>query len=322
MKALVPELRPAGLCAVVQGDSVGELPAGVRPRRRPVAAGVTRALLGAVPVPGVDLFHGLDVDIPWRAGAVRVSTVHDLSVLDVPWVSGRMRARGESALVRHALRNADVLLAVSDFTAERIRAVSGRAATVIGLAPASWAVPPDPAQVERVRRRYRLPSRFVLQVGTVDPRKAVGLVAEATASLDVPCVLAGAGSTGPGAPAGVIGLGYVPVADLPALYASATVTAYASRYEGYGLPPVEAMACGGAVVASAVGALPDVVGRGAVLVDALRVQDWSAALRTVMSEPQARAELVEGGMAAAAELSWARTARLTAHAYRDAGVNW
>src|SRR4029077_10946199 len=129
--------------------------------------------------------------------------------------------------------------------------------------------------------------------------KEVHLVAEVAEQLGVPSVLAGAGSTGPQAPPAAMGLGYVDVADLPALYAAATVTAYASNYEGFGLPPVEAMACGGAVVASAVGALPQVVGDGAVLVSARRVDDWAAAIRPLVNDPQARAELSAAGVRAA-----------------------
>ncbi|MFC7446471.1 glycosyltransferase family 4 protein [Rhodococcus daqingensis] len=322
LTALTPELRDAELSALVQSDAVGELPAAVTAVRRPVAGGAVRAALGALPIGRCDLFHSLDVDLPIATRAVTVSTVHDLSVLDVPWASSRLRAAGESLLVRSALRRADVLLAVSEFTAERIHAVSGRTATVVELAPAPWARPPAPDQVERLRARLGLPERFVLQVGTVEPRKDVRLVADVADELGVPCVLAGAGTRGPDAPTGAIGLGYVDVADLPGLYAAATVTAYASKYEGYGLPPVEAMACGGAVVASAVGALPQVVGAGAVLVDSLRAADWVSAMRPLIHEPAARAELTAEAVRVAGKLTWARTAERTARAYRDAGVSW
>ncbi|RZL75530.1 MAG: glycosyltransferase, partial [Rhodococcus sp. (in: high G+C Gram-positive bacteria)] len=129
-----------------------------------------------------------------------------------------------------------------------------------------------------------------------------------------------AGSTGPHAPRNSRGLGYVDVEDLPALYAAATVTAYASRYEGYGLPPVEAMASGGAVVASAVGALPDVVGDGAVLVGSENVDDWVHAMKPIAFDADARAALVGAAADASREISWRRTAELTADAYRAAGV--
>lgn len=300
---------------------MAELPSAVIPVPRPVASGVVRTLFGVAPEMSAEVFHGLDVDLPVATRALTVATVHDTSVIDMPGASSWFRAKGEQQLVRRSLRKADLLLAVSEFTAERIAALSGRDATVIGLAPASWAQPPTSAEIDSVRRRLRLPQRFVLQVGTVEPRKDVALVAQAAADLGLPCVLAGAGSTGPAAPSSAIGLGYVDTADLPALYSAATITAYASRYEGYGLPPVEAMACGGAVVASAVGALPQVVADGAVLVRSHHVDAWTAAMRPLACDEAARSELTASALAQASTLTWTRTAELTAQAYRDAGVS-
>ena len=304
----------------MQRDAADDLPAGVTAIERPVSNGVVRTLLGVAPESGSDVFHGLDVDLPLLTRAVTVATVHDTSVIDMPSASSWFRAKGEQRLVRQTLRTADVLLAVSEFTAERIMAISGRQATVVELAPASWARPPAEEDIVAVREKYGLPTRFVLQVGTVEPRKNVDLVAEVAQSIDLPCVLAGAGSTGPNAPRSAVGLGYVDTADLPALYAAATVTAYASKYEGYGLPPVEAMACGGAVVASAVGALPQVVGNGAVLVGPDRVQEWAQAMRPLAFDTDARAALVSAALTVAAQLTWRRTAERTVRAYRDAGA--
>lgn len=308
------------LAAVVQRDALAELPAQVRPIVRPVAGGAARAVLGALPVGSSDVVHGLDVDLPLVTKSFTVATVHDLSVIDMPSASSRFRAMGEQRLVRRTLRRADLLIAVSQFTADRIEAVSGREAAVVELAPAAWAVPPHESAVEAVRAKYSLPDKFVLQVGTVEPRKNVQLVADAADRLGVPAVLAGAGSTGPNAPTSAIGLGYIDVEDLPGLYSAATVTAYASRYEGYGLPPVEAMACGGAVVASAVGALPDVVGDGAILLKSERVENWADAMRPLVFDDSARSSLVSDGLTAAAALSWRRTAERTVRAYRAAGV--
>ncbi|WP_241249965.1 glycosyltransferase family 1 protein [Rhodococcus sp. X156] len=308
------------MSAVVQRDAVGELPAGVHPVRRPVAAGARRAAMAMAPLRGVDLVHALDVDLPVLTPALRVATVHDMSVFDVPEAYSRVRATGERALLRTSLGRADLLLAVSAFTAERVQALLGRTCVVTPLAPARWARVPDPEQVREVRARHGLPERFLLQVGTVEPRKDVALVAAAARELDVPLVLAGAGSTGPDAPAGSTGLGYVDVADLPALYRAATVVTYASRYEGFGLPPVEAMACGGAVVASAVGALPEVVHDGAVLVRRHTVDAWVAALRPLLADEPARQQLRERAVADAGLLSWRSTAAQTVAAYRNLGA--
>ena len=301
---------------------IAELPPRIAAVGRPTGSGALRAVLGALPDFSCDIFHGLDVDIPLATRAATVSTVHDLSVLDMPEASSRFRAAGEALLVRNALRRADLLIAVSAFTADRIRSVSGRDAVVVELAPAAWTRTAGDDEIAAVRAKYDLPDQFIMQVGTVEPRKNVHLLAAAAEKVGLRCVLAGAGSTGPRAPRGVQGLGYVDLDDLPALYGAATVTGYASRYEGFGLPPVEAMACGGAVVASAVGALPDVVGDGAILVGTEDVDDWAAAIRPLIDDPARRAELTGKARAAAAELTWSRTAAGTVDAYRTGGLTW
>ncbi|MFJ2839549.1 glycosyltransferase family 4 protein [Nocardia sp. NPDC087230] len=313
-------LAGTALSAVVQADAVAILPPGISAVTRPVAVGARRAWHGIAPLRGVDVFHGLDVDVPVTGPRATVGTVHDLSVFDVPWAFSRYRARGEQLLVRMSLARADLLIAVSEFTAERIADRFGRDAVVVPLAPAGWAREPGEHDVARVRARYDLPPRFVLQVGTVEPRKQVAMLAEAAGLLDVPLVLAGAGSDGPQAPSSAIGLGYVDTADLPALYAAATVVAYCSQYEGFGLPPVEAMACGGAVVASAVGALPQVCGDGAVLVARSVAEDWAKALRPLVHDAAANQDLRRRGLAAVSALSWQATAAATVAAYRAAGL--
>jgi glycosyltransferase involved in cell wall biosynthesis len=133
-------------------------------------------------------------------------------------------------------------------------------------------------------------------------------------------VLAGSGSQGPDAPPGALGLGYVAQEHLPALYGAATVVGYASRYEGFGLPPVEAMACGAVVVASAVGALPEVVTDGAVLVGTHDLDSWSTALGRVVRDADLRAALQVQAVVEAGRLSWAGTAEGTLRAYRQAGL--
>lgn len=320
MTALAPLLPTADLSAMVQRDATGELPAGIRPVRRPVAAGARRAAFALVPQRAVDVVHALDVDLPLGCGALRVATVHDMSVFDTPWAHSRVRGSGERALLRTSIHRADVLLAVSEFTAERVHWLLGRDCVVTPLAPAPWAAPPTAAQVTALRAKYGLPKRFLVQVGTVEPRKDVAMVAAVARELDVPCVLAGAGSQGPHAPAGTIGLGYLDVADLPALYRAATVVVYASRYEGFGLPPVEAMACGGAVVASAVGALPQVVGDGAILVTTHTPAAWTRAVRPLLHDDALRQSLRRRAITAASRLSWRSTAAQTIAAYRSAGV--
>lgn len=298
---------------------MGEVPDGVEARTHPVTSGARRALSGLRLRVGDGLVHGLDIDLPLRHRGPSVVTVHDLSVFDVPWAHATLRARGERALITYALRRADAIIAVSEFTAERVSQRFGRQATVTHLAPAADMVPPDPAAIARVRSRYGLTPGTVLCVGTIEPRKQVGLLAEACERAGVTLVLAGGVGKGERVPATARHLGYVPGEDLPALYAGADVVAYASIYEGFGLPPVEAMACGAAVVATRVGALPEVLSGLAAetLVPVDGVGALSLALRDAVNDVDRNRALRDSGLEAVSHLTWTRTATGTVRVYRS-----
>jgi alpha-1,3-rhamnosyl/mannosyltransferase len=171
-------------------------------------------------------------------------------------------------------------------------------------------------------------------VGTVEPRKNVPRLIEAHASLAAPLrarfPLALAGAPGPRAaearerarallpPGEVRFLGYVPDGTATALLAGAACLAYPSLYEGFGLPPLEAMACGTPVVASSAAAVRETVGDAAIVVDPEDVGALAAAIARVLEDPDLAARLAARGLARAARFSWAETARLTTAAYEAA----
>lgn len=316
------------MMARVQAQAESELPGRVVAEVKPDCAGLTRAIRAMAPTGHPDaLVHSLDVDLPLRHRGPTVATVHDLSVFDTPWAFSPVRARGEQALLSLHLRRADELVAVSRFTADRIGERFDRKATVAHLAPRSPGPPTtadraDPAgAVGRVRELYDLPMRFVLHVGTVEPRKDVPGLAAACRRVGVELVLAGAIQDPLPDMTGVRALGYVSQDDLAPLFEAATVVAYPSKYEGFGLPPVEALAGGAAVVATAVGALPEVLGTfGYPLARPGDGDGLVQLLGDAVNDETFRSELRSTGRAAVDRLSWAENARTTLGVYESLGV--
>ncbi len=317
--AMAPLVR-AELVAAVRPSGVQELPPGVTPLIVPDASGARRVFEGAKGFGPADLVHGLDVDLPLVGSCPRVTTVHDLAVFDVPWAFPRFRVAGERMVLRAALRRADAVIAVSAFTAERIEAVTGRHAVVVHEAPSPTMAPAPPDEVDRVRRHYGLPDRFVLHVGNIEPRKDLETLARACTRAGVALVTTGHGLWDTDAPPSARRVGFVPTKELPALYGAATLVGYASRYEGFGLPPVEAMACGAAVVSTPVPAVAELVGDAAATFRPGDVDGLTATLRSLLDDDDRRLDLAARGRRAVGGLSWDRAARATADVYRSLGL--
>jgi glycosyltransferase involved in cell wall biosynthesis len=316
----LPSQIDADLTAVVQRRAVGELPPAMKRLIRRDCDGVRRTVESLRSTGATDLVHALDVDLPLRPGAPAVTTVHDLSLFDEPTAFGAARRIGKQLTTRRSIRSADAVIAVSAFTAERVRARFGRDSRIVLEAPGPGFAPASDAEIVAVRAKYALPEQFVLHVGNLEPRKDVPTLARAAAIAELPLVLVGGHIVTIDAPAGARVLGQVPPLDLPMLYAAATVVAYVSRYEGFALPPVEAMACGATVMATRCGALPDVAGDGIEFVPIGDADAQGAALRDLAHDPERRAERSRAGLVAAARLSWSTTARETVAVYRSLGV--
>ena len=176
--------------------------------------------------------------------------------------------------------------------------------------------PPSADAVSAVRQKFQLPGPYVLSLGSIEPRKNLSTLLAAWPRVadrrpELTLALAGAANkiyghigVDPATLPRVKLLGYVDDADLPALYGAAEAFVFPSVYEGFGLPPLEAMACGTAVVCSDATALPEVVGDAALLTDPRDADAIADAVVTVTDDPALRRSLADRGRARAAKFSW------------------
>ena len=268
----------------------------------------------------VDLTHATGL-IPCPTDAPLVVTLHDVAFLHEPEHFTRHGNRVFRDSLEVIKRRADLVLCSSQATLDDVARLGIRDER-LRLVPLGVDV--ERASVDdmaRVRVFYSLPERYLLFVGTVEPRKNLRRLVDAVAMLDDPLPLIVVGAEGWGdididadTTADVRFLGFVPAEDLGALYAGAAAFCYPSEREGYGLPVLEAMAQGTPVVTSEGTATEETAGLAAVLVDPLDATDIA---RGIVEALRRTNELRAKGLARAQRRSWARTAALTAAAYRE-----
>jgi glycosyltransferase involved in cell wall biosynthesis len=302
-------------------------------------------LPGEVRAHRLDVLHSPHYTVPLRGGgAASVVTFHDFTFLLYPELHEPAKRVFFPAMMRQSARRATHLISDSNSTRTDLIqrwGIPGERITTVPLAAESRYQPARPQQVAEVCARYGVrPDGYLLYVGTLEPRKQVDRLVEAFA-LATPSLsgleLVVAGKRGwmydrIFARVSALGLecrvrfpGYVPDEDLPALYGGATAFVYPSRYEGFGLPVLEAMSCGVPVITTDVSSMPEVAGDAALLVRPDSVDELAGALRRVAQDPALREELRAKGLRRAQAFSWDRCARETlavyqlAHARRNGG---
>jgi glycosyltransferase involved in cell wall biosynthesis len=285
-------------------------------------------------LPGVALFHATEhLLLPLR-GAPTVLTVHDLIFRRYPAHHKPLNRWYLNATMPLFCRCATHIIAVSEQSKRDVIAAYGippDKITVIYEAADPRFGPQPPAAVASIRARLGLPERYLLFVGTIEPRKNLGRVLVAferlrAAGLTDALVIVGkrgwlydaffAQLEGSPARDAVIFPGFVPDADLPAVYAGAQALAFPSEFEGFGLPVLEAMACGTPVICSNTSSLPEVTGDAARMIDPLDVDALTDGLACILQDKPLHEQMRVRGLAQAARFSWARAAEKTLTVYR------
>lgn len=282
-----------------------------------------------------DLYHEPNY-LPLPADCPTVATLHDLSVLLHPhWHPAERVRRFERDFPRTIARCAH-LLTVSEFVRQEVLRTLGVPAERVtavpnGIRPGLRPLPP--AEVAESLRRLGLPPRYLLSLGTIEPRKNVLMLLHAYCALPGPVrqrwplLLVGSWGWGTAAVStywhdharhrGVLHTGYTPEGHLATIYNGARALAYPSLYEGFGLPPLEMLACGGAVLASTAGAVAETAGQQAHLTPPDDVDGWRSALLRVTTDDDWWRSLRRGALAVARPYTWERCAAGTLAVYRS-----
>jgi len=298
----------------------------LRPHRFFRAAGLAagpntrrRLLAGPLGPRGAALYHGLNQRLPAMRLRATAVTFHDLFVMTGDYSTPEFRARF-TAQARDAARRADIIIAVSEFTKSQV-------VGLLGTPEARVRVVHHGARALRFPQVAREP--VILHVGALQTRKNIVRLVDAFETLDESWRLVLAGAAGFGAeeilarvarsPARVriTVTGYVEPAELAAWYARATVFAFPSLDEGFGMPLLEAMAAGTPIVTSNRSALPEVAGDAALVVDPEDTAALAAALRQLTGDAELRIELTRRGSARVQSFTWEKSVRETWDVYRE-----
>jgi len=285
----------------------------------------------------IELYHEPNY-VPFVADVPVVITVHDLSWMRYPETHPADRVRWLERAMPRAIERAAAVLVDSEFTRQEVLSTFGLPPArvhAVHLGVASSFRPLEARDTSRSLQRMGLAhGEYVLTLGTIEPRKNLAHVLEAYAALPAPVrnryALVVAGERGWRAErlerqlrdlaerSNVVVLGQVPAADLPSLYAGAAAFVFPSFYEGFGLPPLEAMACGVPVLVSDRASLPEVAGDAAVIIDPERPDLTAHGIEAILADPVMRAEMIARGTRRAATFTWEACAMKTLDAYHCA----
>ncbi|MBI4666411.1 MAG: glycosyltransferase family 4 protein [Nitrospinae bacterium] len=287
---------------------------------------------------GVDVFHGPAFMVPLKKYPKTVVTIHDIVSFIMPDTIPRKYAFYMRMLISLVARRADRIISVSESTKKDLMEwlrVPENKISVVHQAVSDRFRPPAPGEdsLRGLREKFGIRGKYMLFVGNLEPRKNLTRLMEAFASSknrlgdDYQLVICGkkgwlyndilnACDQLKGANDIVI-TNYASEDDLLHLYQNSDMFVFPTRYEGFGLPVLEAMACGAPVITSNISSLPEIAGDAALLIDPLSVDEISRAMIKLSNNPGLRAEMREKGFKQAAKFSWMDTARQTLEVYRS-----
>jgi glycosyltransferase involved in cell wall biosynthesis len=321
-------------------DADAPLPANLRAVHAPVNALSKRWWTIGLPLyvqrRGVALFHGTNYKVPLWNRCHTIVTIHDLSLLLHAHTHKEELARRARLRLPATARMASKIITDSESVkreiCEHLR-VRPEKIAVVPLAPRRAFRPVAEDEAAGARRRLGVEDDFILFVGTVEPRKNLLTLVRAFKELTRPAgfrpQLVIAGKKGwlteelyvlieeSGLSSRILFTGYVSDEDLAALYSSCRVCVYPSLYEGFGLPPLEAMSCGAPVITSRIPVIMETVGDAALLVEPTNVRELADAIRGLWESDAERRRLSADGIAHAANFTWERTARRTLDVYDE-----
>ncbi|GIV84355.1 MAG: glycosyl transferase family 1 [Candidatus Roseilinea sp.] len=343
-----PEVRFTALISPTvapQGLSTTDARLTFLPASRSTERPLSRILVEQTETPRVlrerraDLYHGLGFVAPLRAPCPAVVTVFDLSFITQPQAHKRANRLYLSLFTRWSCRRAARVIAISEWTKRDVAQHFGVAPEKVIAIPLGvdhdLFKPQPPEAVAAFKAQHGIGDHAIFYLGSLEPRKNLPRLIEAFSVLNAQSSFSHLQLFVGGSLAWkydevfarirqfglqdrVRLIGRVSEADLPRWYSACAVMAYPSLYEGFGLPPLEAMACGAPVVTSNVTSLPEVVGEAGITVDPTDVRALAEALHRVLSDDALRAALRAKSLARAAQFTWQQTAERTVACYLDA----
>jgi len=282
----------------------------------------------------IDLLHSLAFVTPLFPPCPSVITIYDLSFIIFPQGFKYLKRLYLTLLTRPSAQKARRIITISESTKRdtvRLLGVSSKKVDVVYCGVDKAFHPLPEREIASFRQKRGLPERIILFVGTIEPRKNVARLVEAYSRLrDGPVKLVIGGARGwlyeevfarveeLDLTGDVLFPGYIPPDELPLWYNAAELFVYPSLYEGFGLPPLEAMACGTPVITSNVSSLPEVVGEAGLTVDPMDSEGLAEAMNQVLGDETLRQSMRERGLARAGHFSWAKAARETVGVYQRA----